>query len=123
MTATSESVSVGPEAKGRSQFSLRRLMKWMTIVCVVCALAAVPQVLAAIFIIFGILITGVLALTIWKGRGWAQAFAFGAVLPHIGGLVAMFDTQNPVEAAFILVMFELLACLVGVECGLPWIPG
>lgn len=100
--------------KTASQFSLRSLMIWMTAFCCLCAVVAVPGLLAVVAVFSAILFSGVLTITIWKGRGWAQAFAAGAVVPHVCALFAMFGATDPIEAAFILLGIELMAMGAGV---------
>lgn len=97
-----------------SQFSLRSLMIGITVFCVLCALVAIPPILALLTASVGVALAGMLALTVWKGRGWCQAFAVGAIAPHVAGIFAMFNTSGPIEATFLFLAVELVACIAGV---------
>ena len=97
-----------------SQFSLRSLMIWITAFCFLCAFVAVPGLLAILAVFSAALVSGALVITIWKGRGWAQAFGVGACVPHVASIFAMFGANDPVEAAIVFFAVELMACGAGI---------
>lgn len=101
-------------ARNLPQFSLGTLMLAMTGICCVFGIVAFPPLLALLVAIYAALASGVLLSLIWKGKGWAQAFAIGAILPHALGIIGMFGSPSPMAAVFAFLGVELLACCVGV---------
>ena len=93
------------------QFSLRSLMIGMTIVCVVCAMVAIPALLAISYGLIHAALTSAIAITIWKGRGWIQAFSVGAIFPHVGGFLIALSSSDPIVLCFV---FELVAVVAGI---------
>ena len=98
----------------RTQFNLRSLMLGVSVVCVICAFIAVPPLLALVSGVIYAVLTGVLAITIWKGRGWAQAFSVGAILPHAASVVVALNSHGAVEFVLAWLALELLACVAGI---------
>jgi hypothetical protein len=86
----------------------------MTIVCVVCAVIAIPALLAISYGLIHTALTGAIAITIWKGRGWIQAFSVGAIFPHVGGFLMALSSSDPIEFSFLCFVFELVAVVAGI---------
>jgi hypothetical protein len=95
------------------QFSLLALMAGVTVFCVVCALIVIPPLLALACVVIYVLLTGVLAISLWYGRGWLRAFAVGATLPHISGYLMALSSPHPWGWVFLFIVFVIVSCVAG----------
>ena len=97
----------------RGQFSLSALMWVLTGSCVLLALLVMPMLLTIVCCVGSVTVTGALLITIWKGRGWVQPFALGALVPHLLGVVAILNAQGSLQIILFLGLAEALACTAG----------
>ena len=59
-------------------------------------------------------LSGALTIAIWRGRGWLQAFAAGAMLPHLAGYLVLTVGRESWEVVFEFVVLVLISCVAGV---------
>ena len=95
------------------QFSLKSLMIAVTVICVLCALVAMPPLLALVCGFLYVALSGAMAMTLFYGRGWIQAFCIGAVLPHVVGYAFALESDGPLEVVASTVVFFLISCVAG----------
>ena len=94
------------------QFGLRSLMILMTACCIVLATLTVPPMMALAIAALFMAVSGVLVITIWRGRGWVRPFAAGAIVPHLFTLFLL-RARNPAEALILFLAAELVAVFSG----------
>ena len=96
------------------QFSLKWLLTAVTAVCVALALLAFPPFLVLIGFCLYVALTGSLAVAIWQGRGWVQAFAIGAIVPHVAGYFLALAGSQPSQFIVMLALATGVSAAAGV---------
>ena len=92
------------------QFSIKAILAVITMV----ALCFVPGAADVIGYYYRIVIPVVLAVAIWKGRGWIRPFAVFAIVPHMPVVCRRFWLAFEIDPFFVSLMIDgVLAGIVG----------
>ena len=83
-------------------------------VVILCALLWLPRVLALVSVGLYVGLTGVLAIAVWRGRGWLQAFAVGAILPHVAGYLVLITGYGASQLTLVVASLTVASFVAGV---------
>jgi hypothetical protein len=121
---------IPPEAPHRFQFGLLSMFVITTVVAATCSLTFSMSNLVALplFVLFSVIVTGVLITVIVYGRGYQRTFCIGAVVPFgvllltfaFAGVILFLDGPSPRADGFssrvVVVSFWGSSILVGTIC-------
>ena len=96
------------------RFSLRSLLIFITGLSIALGILAWPVLLMCIVAFAYVTSTGALIVAVWKGRGWIQAFAVGATLPHLLGYLFLLASRRPIDLSIMALMAIVVSIVSGV---------